>query len=242
MYFRFSAAHCTYIWMLANRCYTTVLQWTSEWSLPCGPTFYPGQSLFLLIHVSKYNILLQRYPPRKSSATQLVANLQCLCIWLLVLLGKIFRVFRMVRYWSAHGMWWLSLQKAELDQPWADFNMQAHANALTMFALVARGWKMKMDISDILPAKTCNVGIRILIWILNGCIRFVFGKSLLHPPPFLLGLLYPQLWNRLFYPGTFKTVYFTPWVGFQRRFCYSNGGLLQYQRECYRQNSLCIKN
>jgi len=146
MYFRFSAAHCTYIWMLANRCYTTVLQWTSEWSLPCGPTFYPGQSLFLLIHVSKYNILLQRYPPRKSSATQLVANLQCLCIWLLVLPGKIFRVFRMVRSWSAHGMWWLSFQKTELDQPWADFNMQAHANALTMFALVARGWKMKMDI------------------------------------------------------------------------------------------------
>ena len=52
------------------------------------------------------------------------------------------------------------------------------------------------------------------------------GKSLLNPPPFILGLLHPPTMKpSVLPPEISKTVYFTPWTAV----CYSTSGLLH----CY---------
>ena len=54
------------------------------------------------------------------------------------------------------------------------------------------------------------------------------GKKSTPPPQLWGGLIYPSTMKRSdLSPELFKTVYFTPWAGFQRRFCYSNRGSLQ---------------
>ena len=48
------------------------------------------------------------------------------------------------------------------------------------------------------------------------------GKSLFHPPPFILGLLHPKTMKpSVLPPELSKTVYFTPWAVFSGG-CYSN--------------------
>ena len=85
-----------------------------------------------------------------------------------------------------------------------EYSCKAQANVVNFFdewlLIASRDGKWKWIYLTFVPAKTCNVGIRILIWILNGCIRFVFGKSLLHP----------HLSYLVYFTPNYETVCFTP--------------------------------
>jgi hypothetical protein len=63
---------------------------------------------------------------------------------------------------------------------------------------------------------------------------FYLEKSLLNSPTYQGWSTSPlKLWNGLIYPWTFQNRLFYPLGGFQRRFYYSNRGLLQWRRICY---------
>jgi len=71
---------------------------------------------------------------------------------------------------------------------------KAETNVVNFFdnwLFASRDGKWKWIYLTFVPAKTSNVGIRILIWILNGCIRFVFSIfTYLVPYPYSI-----KIWN-----------------------------------------------